>query len=119
MLKNIAGITKEELDNISKKVALTKNDEVVLLPDDWVEENGIRYLKKPLKVHHIPWSYYNLDCTSITSEHYDPEFVYIYAFSTTKESMKALQRLFLEGSLRKKGYCYYHGLQSEELSAID
>lgn len=119
VLKNIAGITKEELDRISKKIALTKYDPVELSPDDWVEQGEIRYLKKLLKVHHIPWSYYNLDCTGITSEHYDPEFVYIYAFSITEESKMFLSKVFQENDLRKKGYCYYYGLQREELSAID
>lgn len=48
MLKNIEGITKEELDTISKKVALDKYDEVVLSPDDWIEKDEIRYLKTPI-----------------------------------------------------------------------
>lgn len=119
MLKDISGITEEELDTISKKVALTKNDEVVLLPDDWVEQDGIRYLKVPIKVHRIPWSHYNFECSSITSEVYNPEFLYVYAFSITEESKMLLSKVFQENSLRKKGYCYYYGLQREELSTID
>lgn len=38
MLKNISGITKEELNKISKKIALDKDDEVELSLNDWVEK---------------------------------------------------------------------------------
>lgn len=48
MLKNISGITKEELNKISKKIALDKDDEVELSPNDWVEKDEIRFLKRPL-----------------------------------------------------------------------
>lgn len=118
MLKNITGITKDELDKISKKIALDKDDEVELSPNDWVEKNGIRYLKQPLKVHHIPWSYYTLDGGFLVSKVYDPEFQYVYAFSVTKESTKALEKLYCDEVLKKKGYYYYQGLRSEELCAI-
>mgnify|MGYP001057641441 FL=1 len=119
VLKNIAGITKEELDKISKKIALTKYDSVELSPDDWVEQDGIRYLKTPIKVHFIPWSHYTLDCAFLMSKVYDPEFQYVYAFSTTEESTALLKKLYFDESLKKIGYYYYLGLQREELSAID
>lgn len=119
MLKNFAGITKEELDRISKKTALDKDDKVVLSPNDWTEKDGIRYLKTPIKVHYLPWSIYTLDCLSLTSEHYDPEFLYVFAFSTEKEVNKGLSKVFRDASLREKGYRFYHGFQKEDLNAID
>ena len=119
MLKDITGITKEELDRVVKKIALNKNDTVLLSPNDWTEKDGIRYLKTPLKVHFIPWSMYTLDCLSLISKCYDPEFLYVFAFSATEESTKALEKLYCDEALKKKGYYYYQGLQSEELCAID
>ena len=119
MLKNIIGITKEELDNISKKIALTKYDSVELSPDDWVEKDEIRFLKRPLKVHYSPWSYYTLGCAFLMAKVYDPEFWYIYAFSTTEESTKNLKKLYLGNALKQKGYYYQLGFQREELSVID
>jgi len=118
MLRNIAGITKEELDSISKKVALDKDDHVVLSDNDWAEKDGIRFLKKPLKVHRIPWSLYTMDCGFLMSKVYDSEFQYVYAFSTTEESTVLLKRLYFDSSLKKMGYYYYSGLQREELNAI-
>lgn len=103
MLKDISGLTKDELDKISKKTALNKDDEVELSPDDWTEENGIRYLKRPLKVHHIPWSYYTLDGGFLVSKVYDPKFQYVYAFSATEESTKILEKLYFDNSLKQKG----------------
>lgn len=119
MLRDISGITKEELDTISKKIALDKDDEVVLLPDNWIEKDGIRYLKTPIKVHRIPWSHYTLECGFLMAKVYDPEFQYIYAFSTTEESTALLNELYFKLSLKQMGYFYYLGLQKEELSAID
>lgn len=118
MLKNIEGITKEELDSISKKVALDKNDDIVLSHTDWIEQNGIRYLKTPIKVHHIPWSHYTLDCGFLIAKVYDPKFQYVYAFSTTEESTALLNELYFKLSLKKIGYYYYSGLRSEDLSSI-
>lgn len=119
MLKDISGITEEELDTIAKKGSLDKYDEVELSPNDWVEKDGVRYLKTPLKVHYIPWDFYTFNCTSITSGIYHSKFLYVFAFSTTEDSKRLLSKLFQENSLHKKGYCYYHGLQEEDLNAID
>lgn len=118
MLKNIAGITKEELDFISKEAVLDENDHVVLSNDDWVEKDGIKYLKKPLKVHYSPWSYYTLDCGFLMAKVYGPEFWYIYAFSTTEESTVLLKKLYFDKSLKQMGYYYHLGLRREELNAI-
>lgn len=92
---------------------------MILSPDDWVKKDGIRYLKRPLKVHYSPWSYYTLDCAFLMAKVYDPEFWYIYAFSTTEESTKALKELYFDKVLKKNGYYYYPRLLSEELSSID
>lgn len=119
MLKDISGITEEELDTISQKGALDKYDEVKLSLNDWIEKDGVRYLKTPLKVHYIPWDSYTFNCTSITSGIYHSKFLYVFAFSTTEDSKRLLSKLFQENSLHKKGYCYYHGLQEEDLNAID
>ena len=90
-----------------------------LSPDDWVEKDEIRFLKRPLKVHYSPWSYYTLGCAFLMAKVYDPEFQYVYAFSTTEESTALLKKLYFDESLKKIGYYYYLGLQREELSAID
>ena len=119
MLKDIAGLTKEELDKISKKIALDKDDTVSLSSNDWMEKDGIRYLKTPIKVHYLPWSIYTLDSLSLTSEHYDPEFLYVFAFSTEKNTNKVLSKVFRDASLREKGYRLYYGFQKEDLNAID
>lgn len=106
MLKNIADITKEKLDTVSQEAVLDENDRVLLSENDWVEQDEIRFLKRPLKVHYSPWSYYTLGCAFLMAKVYDPEFWYIYAFSTTAESTKNLKKLYLGNALKQKGYYY-------------
>lgn len=118
MLKDISSITKEELDIISQEAVLDKYDKVLLSPTDWIEKDGIRYLKKPLKVHYSLWSYYTLDCAFLMAKVYSLEFWYIYAFSTTEASTALLKELYLSNSLKQMGYYYYLGFQTEDLSSI-
>ena len=119
MLKNLSEITKEEMEAMCILATLDDEGHVVLLDSDYEEQDGIRYLKKPLKVDRIEWCYYTMDCASLISDIFDPRLLYVFAFSTTKESTNKLDGIYQSNTMWDDGYEYYRGLLSEELNAID
>lgn len=45
------------------------------LPSSVLKElDGIRYLKKPVKVDYVPWGLYTMDCASLISDLSDTKF---------------------------------------------
>lgn len=116
-LEDISKLTKEEIEERSIPCPLDENGHVQLTPEYWDEIDGIRYLKKPLKVDNLEWCLYIVDCDSIISKIFDPDILYVFAFSTNSESTEKMGICYDEDSLWESGYSYISGFTREEANA--
>lgn len=116
-LEDISKLTKEEMERRSIPAPLDRQGHVCLTKDYWNEIGGIRYLKKPLKVDNLEWCLYIVDCDSIISKIFDPDILYVFAFSTDSESTEKMGICYDEDSLWESGYSYISGFTREEANA--
>ena len=116
-LKDISHLTKEQIEAMCEPAILDKdNDEKVLLSSDsWIEEDGIRFLKKPLKVDRIPWSIYTAGCSSIMAAVSRSDVLYVFAFSTDEKSDEGMGNDYYNSSIWKIGYDYISGFNKEDI----
>ena len=119
-LKDISHLTKEQIEAMCEPAILDEKDYVILSEKDWIEEDGIRYLKTPLKVRRIHWCFYTPDCSSIIAGVSDSHILYVFAFSTNQESEDRLCEEF-DDVVVQYGYDSILGFSSEEVNccAID
>lgn len=115
-LPDISGMTKEEIENMCINPTLDDEGNIVLLDEYWEEEDGIRYLKRPIKVDRIAWKIYNVDCNSIIAKVSDYSFAYVFAFSTNGVSAGRLGTDFDKYGVWSKGYVFASGFTYEEVN---
>lgn len=118
-LEDISKLTKKEIEGRSIPVPLDSEGHVQLTPDYWIEVNGVRFLKQPLKVDYIPWGNYTEDCSNIILDVIDGNFLYVFAFSTSKETTEQLGNSYSKEKLWEKGYSFFFGFSSEEVHSLD
>lgn len=116
-LEDISKLTKGEIEKQSIPAPLDEDGHVRLTADYWTEEEGICYLKTPLKVDNLEWCFYIVGCSSITAAIHDPDFVYVFAFSTNSESTERMGIYYDENLLWDFGYGYTLGFTREEANA--
>lgn len=116
-LEDISKLTKEEMERKCIPAPLDSNGYVQLTKDYWDQIDGVRYLKKPLKVDNLAWCLYIVGCSSITAAIPTPDILYVFAFSTDLDSKEKLGIYYDEESLWDFGYGYVSGFTREEAAA--
>ncbi len=118
-MKDLKNATIEEMDAMSIIPSLDEEENVVLDPDNYWEEYGIRFYKKPLKINFGYWACSTIGCKSLAVDKHNKGIIYVFANALFENDNSKLIDFFESNHLSELGYCLHPGLSKMEVNAID
>lgn len=117
-MKDLRNATISELDATSIIPPLDEDEKVIVDPDNYWEENCIRFFKKPLRVDFGYWACSTVGCKSLVIDRHNSGIIYVFANAISESGNDKLIDLFKCNHLRELGYCLHPGLSKSEVNAI-
>lgn len=102
MLKDLSNTTEAELDAMSVD-AEDGEGNIVLDADNYWEEGGLRFFKRPLKVDFGLWAFFLDDRSSLIADRHS-DLVYAFAMSVSHEFNEKLAKIAPAGYACLPGY---------------
>lgn len=111
-MKDLRNATIPELDATSVTPSVD-GGKVILDSDNYWEEGGIRFFRKPLRVDFGYWSFETMDRHSIVVDKGNSGTIYVFANAISEEGDVALLRWYDKEHLRELGYNLLQGASSK------